>query len=229
VAVVLLPARGRPPQAAARRAGLELVRKVVTNWRHDLMMRESSCSSANRLQLGAMAHALEVLFDASTEAVIKDLWARLESAAVPSLASRTHRRHRPHVSLAVADRIEPKLEGLGERLAATYLDITLYSPAVFPRAGVLYLSVVPTLALLRLHQEVHTTLGDGIVGPRDGYSVGAWVPHCTLGQDLTRAQLVRGIELLYDQPVITAHTSSLGVLDTATGEVLPLVALGSQQ
>jgi hypothetical protein len=41
-----------------------------------------------------MAHALEVLFDRTTEAAIKDLWAQLEMAGVPSLASRTHRRHR---------------------------------------------------------------------------------------------------------------------------------------
>lgn len=177
-----------------------------------------------------MAQALEVLFDPTTEAVIKDLWARLETAGVPSLASRTHRRHRPHVSLAVAERIgTQQLESLRERLAATHLDITLYSPAVFPRPGVLYLSVVPTLALLRLHQEMHATLRHGIVGPRDGYSVGAWVPHCTLAQDLTRAQLTRGIDVLHDQPVIPAHLGSLGLLDTATGEVVPLVALGSHR
>jgi hypothetical protein len=32
VTVVSLPARGRPPEAAARRAGLESVEKVVTAW-----------------------------------------------------------------------------------------------------------------------------------------------------------------------------------------------------
>jgi 2'-5' RNA ligase len=177
-----------------------------------------------------MAYALELLFDSTTEAAIKDLWARLETAGVPTLASRTYRRHRPHVSLSVAKRIETQqLDGVRERLAATHLDITLYSPAVFPRPGVLYLSVVPTLALLRLHEEIHAALRDGIVAPRDGYAVGAWVPHCTLAQDLTRAQLVRGIDLLHDQPVITAHVSSVGLLDTATGEVVPLVALGSHR
>jgi hypothetical protein len=40
VTVGSLPARGRPPQAAARRAGLELVEKVVTNWRRDLMSKK---------------------------------------------------------------------------------------------------------------------------------------------------------------------------------------------
>jgi 2'-5' RNA ligase len=175
-----------------------------------------------------MAHAVELLFDPTTEAAIKDLWARLEMAGVPSLASRTHRRHRPHVSLNVAERIEAQhFEGVRERLAAMHLDVTLYSPAVFPRPGVLYLSVVSTMALLRLHQDVYAALRESMVAPRDGYSVDAWVPHCTLGQDLTRTQLVRGIDLLHDQPIITAHISSLGLLDTTTGGVLPLATLGT--
>jgi 2'-5' RNA ligase len=177
-----------------------------------------------------MGHAVELLFDATTEAAIKGVWARLETAGVPSLASRTHRRHRPHISLSVAERIDAgQLQGARDCLAATHLDVTLYSPAVFPRPGVLYLSVVPTLALLRLHEEVHAALRDNMVASRDGYSVGAWVPHCTLAQDLTRAQLVRGIDLLHDQPVIAAHVSSAGILDTTTGEVLPLARLRSHQ
>jgi 2'-5' RNA ligase len=177
-----------------------------------------------------MAHALELLFDPATEAAVKDLWTQLETAGVPSLASRTHRRHRPHVSLSVAERIETQqLESIRERLAATHLDITLYSPAVFPRPGVLYLSVVPTLALLRLHEDVHAALRDSVVAPWDLYSVGAWVPHCTLAQELTRAQIGQGIDLLHDQPIITAHVSSAGILDTTTGEVLPIVALRSHR
>jgi 2'-5' RNA ligase len=177
-----------------------------------------------------MAHAVEVFFDSTTEAAIKAVWARLEAAGVPSLASRTHRRHRPHISLSVAERIKTgQLQDARERLAATHLDVTLYSPAIFPRRGVLYLSVVPTLALLRLHQDIHTALRDSVVAPWDLYSVGAWVPHCTLAQELTRAQIAQGIDLLHDQPTITAHASSAGILDTATGEVLPLAVLQSHR
>jgi 2'-5' RNA ligase len=177
-----------------------------------------------------MAHAVELLFDPATEAAIKGLWARLETAGVPSLASRTHRRHRPHISLSVAERIDAgRLHGAQDFLASTYLDVTLYSPAVFPRPGVLYLSVVPTLALLRLHEEVHAAGRDGMVAPRDGYSVGAWMPHCTLAQDLTRDQLVRGVDLLHDQPPVTAHVSSAALLDTTTGDVFPLATLRSHQ
>jgi 2'-5' RNA ligase len=177
-----------------------------------------------------MAHAVEVFFDSTTESAIKAVWARLEAAGVPSLATRTHRRHRPHISFCVAERIKTgQLDDARQCLATTHLDVTLYSPAVFPRRGVLYLSVVPTLALLRLHEEVHAALRDSLVAPWDLYSVGAWVPHCTLAQELTRAQIAEGIDLLHDQPIITAHVGSAGILDTATGELLPLTVLRSHQ
>jgi 2'-5' RNA ligase len=173
-----------------------------------------------------VAQALELFFDPAAEAVIKDVWGQLEAAGVSSLASRTHRRHRPHISLTVAELIKTHdLDGTRERLAATHLDVTLHSPAVFPRAGVLYLSVMPTLALLRLHAEVHATLRNSMVGPLDLYSVGAWMPHCTLAQDLTRRQLMRGIDLLHDQPAIAAHVRSAGILDTVTGDVIPVADL----
>ncbi len=173
-----------------------------------------------------MAHALEVFFDPASEAAVKGLWARLEAAGLPSLATRSHRRHRPHVTLVVAERIQSaRLQDAQDRLAATHLDVTLYSPAVFQRNGVLYLSVVPTQALLWLHQQVHAALDGGLVGSWGTYSVDAWVPHCTLAQELGPAQLARGIELLHDAPIIDAHVSSAGVLDTTTGDLLPVGAL----
>jgi 2'-5' RNA ligase len=175
-----------------------------------------------------MAHALELFFDPDSEAKVSRVWGRLEAAGLPSLATRTHRRHRPHVTLAVAERIEAiRLEDARDRLAATHLDVTLHSPAVFQRSGVLYLSVVPTLALLRLHQQVHAALADSLVAPWAAYAVGAWVPHCTLAQGLTREQLARGIDLLHDQPVVEAHVMGAGILDTKTGEVRPVAALRS--
>jgi 2'-5' RNA ligase len=173
-----------------------------------------------------MAHALELFFDPGSEAEIKKVWDQLEAAGLPSLATRTHRRHRPHVTLAVAERIETsRLQNVRDRVAATRLDMTLYSPAVFQRSGVLYLSVVPTMALLQLHREVYTALDGRLVSPWSTYSVDAWVPHCTLAQGLTRPQLARGIDLLHDQPIVEAHVTSAGLLDTATGEVLPVATL----
>jgi 2'-5' RNA ligase len=177
-----------------------------------------------------MAHAVELLFDPISETTVRDLWAQLERMGLPSLATRTHRRHRPHVSLTVADHIQlGQLQGVHERLGALHLDVTLHSAAVFPRKGVLYLNVVPTLALLQLHEDVQWALRDATVGLWDTYTVGAWVPHCTLAQGLSRAQIAQAIDLLHDQPqpIVTAHVVSACLLDTATGEVLPLADLPS--
>jgi hypothetical protein len=78
------------------------------------------------LQTGAVGYAVELLFDPTTEAALKGLWARLGTAGVPSLASRTHRRHRPHISLSVAERIDAaQLRGARDFLATTHLDVTL--------------------------------------------------------------------------------------------------------
>lgn len=173
-----------------------------------------------------MTQALEVFFDPDSEAVVRQLWARLEAAGLPSLATRTHRRHRPHVSLAVAKRIDTtRLEKARQLLASTHLDITLYAPAVFPRNGVLYLSVVPTRALLRLHEEVHAVLEGRLVESWRTYSVDTWMPHCTLAQDLDPTQLARGVEVLHDGPIIEAHVETAGVFHTTTGEIVPIGTL----
>lgn len=118
------------------------------------------------MQMGAMGHAIELLFDPTTEAAIKGVWAQLETAGVPSLASWTHRRHRPHISLSVAGRIDiSQLQGVRDCLAATHLDVTLYSPAVFPRPGVLYLSGAeggrPAWVQVRVLKAYHLHLGKG--------------------------------------------------------------------
>ena len=75
---------------------------------------------------GAVAQALEVFFDPATEAAVRNVWDHLQKAGVPSLASRTHRRHRPHVSLTMAELIKThELDEARKGLAATHLDVTL--------------------------------------------------------------------------------------------------------
>lgn len=51
----------------------------------------------------SVAHAIEMYFDDQADAAVRRLWLLLAGAGLPSLATRTHRRHRPHVSLAVAE------------------------------------------------------------------------------------------------------------------------------
>ena len=48
-----------------------------------------------------MALAVCLLFDARSDRLMRELWSRLEDAGVATLATHTHRHHRPHLSYAV--------------------------------------------------------------------------------------------------------------------------------
>lgn len=169
-----------------------------------------------------MAYALEMLFDPHAEAAVRAMWASLEARGVRSMATVGHCRHRPHVSLLVAEHITPAqaraaLEPLAE---ATDLVLCLGSVAVFPgRAGVLYLSVVPTLRLLHLHRTLHVRLAGAGVESGRLYLPDAWVPHCTLAQGLTHEQVPVAVQAIKRLRATDAQITSVGIVDTDTGVI----------
>lgn len=175
-----------------------------------------------------MADALELFFDAGSEAAVRAMWGNLEARGLRSMATTSHGRHRPHVSLTVADRITPaQAKAAVEPLrGANDLSLRLGSVAVFPgRQGVLYLSVVPTLRLLRLHREVHASLvGAGVESGRH-YLPDAWVPHCTLAQGLTQEEVTSAVRAVKRQRPIEADVVSVGIVDTDTGAIQPIAEL----
>lgn len=167
-----------------------------------------------------MADALELFFDADAEAAIRAMWGTLEARGLRSMP--THARHRPHVSLTVADRITPAQAAAATEPLREAADLTLRlgSVAVFPgRAGVLYLSVVPTLRLLRLHREIHARLVQRGVEPGRHHLPDVWVPHCTLAQGLTREQVTTAIGAVQRLRPIDADIVRVGLVDTVTGHV----------
>lgn len=167
-----------------------------------------------------MAYALEMFFDPHAEAAVRAMWGSLEARGVRSMATVGHCRHRPHVSLLVAERLtaaqaRAALEPLAE---ATDLVLRLGSVAVFPgRAGVLYLSVVPTLRLLGLHRTLHTHLAGAGVESGRHYLPDAWVPHCTLAQGLSFEQLPTAVQAIKRLRPTDAQVASVGIVDTDSG------------
>jgi 2'-5' RNA ligase len=175
-----------------------------------------------------MAHALECYFDDDADAAVRALWQRLEQAGVPSLASRTHRAHRPHLSFAVAGAIPP---GVRRSLAA---DLTLlamprlwlYTLSTFPtNQNSLLLGAVTDAELLAVHVAVHDALAGRVRDPWANYLPGAWVPHCTLAQDVTPAQLATGFATLHPIEPIRARVTEVGIMDTRTGELDTLLTI----
>ena len=59
-----------------------------------------------------MVHSVELVFDADTEAVVRQIWSDLRDAGIPSQAPAS----RPHATLTVAERIDPEVDALLARL-----------------------------------------------------------------------------------------------------------------
>jgi 2'-5' RNA ligase len=169
-----------------------------------------------------VAQALECYFDGEAETAVRGLWQRLEQAGVPSLGGRSHGHHRPHVTFALGSVIPPAARrdlavDLG-RLAMPRL--WLYTLGTFPTSeNALFLGAVTDAELLAVHVAVHDTLAGRVRDPWAYYLPGAWVPHCTLAEDLTPAQLATGFAALHPVEPIRAKIVEIGITDTRTGEV----------
>ncbi|HEY0450535.1 2'-5' RNA ligase family protein [Actinophytocola sp.] len=176
-----------------------------------------------------MAQALELYFDDEADAAVRGLWRRLDQAGVPSLATRTHGRHRPHVTFALASVIPPRTrDALREDLRLLSIPrLWLYSLSAFSAsdAGLMISAVVDT-ELLAVHSAVHDVLAKKVKQPSAYYLPGSWVPHCTLAQGLEAPQVTAGFAALFPLAPIKARVSEVAVCDTHTGDTDPLLVTG---
>jgi 2'-5' RNA ligase len=172
-----------------------------------------------------VAQALEFFFDDPADAAVRGLWQRLEDAGVPSLATRSHRKHRPHVTFAIGGGIPPAARrDLREDLARLALpNLWLYTLGTFPTTEhALFLGAVTDTELLAVHSAVHDVLAGRVRAPWAYYLPGAWVPHCALTQDVTPTQLATGFAVLHPVEPVRAQISSVGITDTRTGDTEPV-------
>jgi len=141
-----------------------------------------------------MVHSIELVFDRDTESAIRRIWDDLAGAGIPSQAP----AGRPHVTLAVAERIAADVDELlspvGQRLP---LDATIGAPVLFGRANVVFARlVVPTSELLALHAEVHRLCRPYLEpGPMATSVPGQWTAHVTLARRVGGAQLGRVLRI----------------------------------
>jgi 2'-5' RNA ligase len=135
-----------------------------------------------------MVHSMELLFDDDTEATLRRIWDDLLAADLPSQTP----AGRPHVTLAVAERIEPDVDALLRPVALRLpLRCTVGAPVLFGRSNaVLARLVVPSADLLALHAEVHRICVPHLLpGPLPHSLPDQWTPHVTL------ARRVEGVRL----------------------------------
>ena len=139
-----------------------------------------------------MAHSIELLFDAHSDAAIRAGWQALADAGLPSQLQVKSATNRPHVTLLAAQRIiadvDEPLHGLASRLPLTCL---VGAPVVFggPRLTLARL-IVPSAELLALHEEVYRLALPYLIGDSFSHCRPAhWTAHATLGRRFTPADI----------------------------------------
>jgi 2'-5' RNA ligase len=141
-----------------------------------------------------MVHSIELVFDRDTEAAIRHIWNDLAGNGIASHTPAS----RPHVTLAVAERIDPSVDALLSPVARRLpLDCAVGSVVLFGRANVVFARlVVPTSELLDLHTEVHRLCGPHMSPqPMPNSLPGQWTAHVTLARRVGATQLDKALRI----------------------------------
>jgi hypothetical protein len=170
-----------------------------------------------------VALAVCLLFDEPTDRIVRRLWQRLEDDGVPTLATHTHGRHVPHLSLAVLrswdlDKVRAAVEALPDAGPTT---VRFDAVAAFRRGR---MSLVPALpaALARRQERLVDVLGASPEVLHKHYVPGIWTPHVTLA---TRARLDQASLVLaaaYEILPLTGTLARAALVDAGSGVVHPL-------
>ncbi|RJO69234.1 2'-5' RNA ligase family protein [Nocardia panacis] len=136
-----------------------------------------------------MVQSVELLVDETAEAEIRRQWRLLAEAGIPSLNDRTIETHRPHITVAVARQIWPRIDQELERYTFRPFPIRLGGVLVFgARNPILVRLIVPSEQLLAAQRRIF-----GIVAPCPGVPTNlhpdAWTPHITLARRVPSQQL----------------------------------------
>ena len=162
-----------------------------------------------------MPFVVELYFDPSTEAIIRDAWKAIDEAGISD--SMPKGGYRPHISLGVCDHLET--DSLAQELSTFAASITPFRLS-FPNIGifstsegVVFLGVTVTEELLSVHAAFHKIFKKHAEDQREYYTVGSWVPHCTLAFGLSEEQIVEAVTVCrqIDLP-ISAEVKGLGMV-----------------
>ncbi|MCD9199906.1 2'-5' RNA ligase family protein [Aeromicrobium wangtongii] len=148
-----------------------------------------------------MVQSVELVLDAGLDQLVREEWALLLAARLPSQARHTGESNAPHVTLGLASVVTPAAEeALRSVPGPAGMTVRLGGWLVFSgRRHVLARAVVPSADLLSLHAQV-TTAMDGLPDQPSTTTPGRWTPHVTLARRLTTDQLARALDRLVGRP-----------------------------
>ncbi|TDE12968.1 2'-5' RNA ligase family protein [Jiangella asiatica] len=166
-----------------------------------------------------MALAVCMLLDPRAEAAVRRLWVRLEERGITSLASHTHGRHVPHLSLAVlrrwdVDEVRAALDGLPE---GKPVDLHFDGIGTFRRGRCWLVSAVTADLVTRQERLVDVLRSCGSDLHRN-YEPGSWIPHCTIAPRVQLADLGVLAATVYDVLPLRARAERAALIDSGTGQ-----------
>ncbi|MFD1825151.1 MULTISPECIES: 2'-5' RNA ligase family protein [Mumia] len=170
-----------------------------------------------------MALAVCVLFDARTERRIRELWARLESRGVHTLATHTHGRHHPHLSYAVLREwdLEAVHQAVDRLPDGGPFTLTCQGTLAFPR-GRAALAPSLTAELARRQESVVAAVRATGADLHRNYAEGAWVPHVSLATRAPGALLPVVVAAVADVLPMPLVVNRAALVDSGTGETVVL-------
>jgi hypothetical protein len=162
--------------------------------------------------------ALELYLDPEASRRVRNLWAALDADGIQSVGSLMQGLHWPHVSLAVADRLEP------DAVAGALASLDLVPPVVlsFQFVGqflgrVLWLGPAPSTSLLAHQSTVYDRLSAAGIEVWDHYRPGHWVPHATLSMRVANSHMGAAVRRCLEVVPIEARFVSAAVADHSRG------------
>jgi len=176
-----------------------------------------------------MAFAIVLYFDSRSTTQIKHVWTGMENTGVPSV--RLVSEIKPHITLVTtADLDVDGLKNAVESFGKTYsrFDLLMSHIGIFTAPmRVLYLGVTPSPELTAIHAGFLGIFRDFARGINKIWHPELWVPHCTLGIDLSLPQILKALPPCLDlQLPIPATVVSLVCIDVDNGAELFELALG---
>lgn len=172
---------------------------------------------------GHMALAICLLFDPPSDRVVRDLWSRLETAGVHTMATHTHGHHHPHLSYAVLrswdlSRVQATLAGLSD---AGPFTMSFHGTLAFPR-GRAALAPAISADLARRQQQVVSAVVETGADLHRNYRPGGWVPHVSVATSAPGARLATVVTAIADILPLTLNVDRAALVDSSTGETWPL-------
>lgn len=170
-----------------------------------------------------MALAVCQLFDARSDRLLRELWARLESEGVGTLASHTHGQHHPHLSYAVLRtwELEEVRETLADLPGGERFTAACHGSLIFPRGRVALAPSIPAEVAQR-QERVVRRLQDAGADLHRHYFPGQWVPHVSVVTRASAIQLALVVKAIADVLPMELHAERTALVDSSSGQVWSL-------